>query len=114
MESQKDDDDILPCIVYDLLPTKGGQDEAEIEDLGKLQLEAAVKEPTGQSLPPSSETVISFPRNPSISYRPTMPPPPTSPLDNNGLREIIAYGKRMRNYRDISPRISAFIQKIKD
>lgn len=43
-----------------------------------------------------------------------MSPPPTSPLDSNGLQERVAYGKKMRNYRDISSRISAFIQKIKD
>jgi hypothetical protein len=40
-----------------------------------------------------------------LPYEAPYPCPPTSALDNKGLKERIEYGKKLKTYRKVSPRI---------
>lgn len=63
---------------------------------------------------PATALEIPVPRHQYKSYSPSMPPPPNSPLDAQGLRERVEYGRQIRQYRNISPRFMAFLQQWKD
>ena len=66
--------------------------------------------------PPSSSIDIhrASEAHPSISYTAPYPRPPSDNLNALGLKRRIAYGNKLRQNRDISPRTMAFINWWKD